>query len=62
MEHGAALQEILYELRGIREVLDQIAKTLPGVNQGGFRAAVEEEVNRMFTSLPSSVHTHELYK
>lgn len=63
MERG---EEYLYaigeELRGIRRSLEQIAKTLPGSNREAFSAAVEEEVKRIFTSLPSSVHTHELYK
>lgn len=63
MERGAgSLEGILDELRGIRVSLEKIAKTLPGSNREAFSAAVEEEVKRIFTSLPSSVHTHELYK
>lgn len=54
--------EIRKTLDRIVDCLERIEKTLPGYNQEALREAVEKEVKRIFTSLSSSVHTHELYK
>lgn len=54
--------EIRETLDRIADSLERIEKALPGCNQEALREAVEKEVKRIFTSLSSSVHTHELYK
>ena len=56
------MRELCIALERIAECLERIEKALPGCNQEALSKAVEGEVNKIFTSLASSVHTHELYK